>query len=55
MIRSRRSAPAPWVELGSAPSPAAVLAGGLLVSIPTVALFLATQRFFTQGLSLGQV
>lgn len=31
-----------------------VLAGGLLVSIPTIALFLLTQRYFTQGLSLGQ-
>lgn len=31
-----------------------VLAGGLLVSIPTVALFLATQRTFTRGLALGQ-
>jgi len=31
-----------------------VLAGGLLVSIPTVVLFLATQRIFTRGLSLGQ-
>lgn len=31
-----------------------VLAGGLLVSIPTVVLFLATQRAFTRGLSLGQ-
>lgn len=31
-----------------------VLAGGLLVSLPTVVLFLATQRAFTRGLSLGQ-
>jgi multiple sugar transport system permease protein len=31
-----------------------VLAGGLLVSLPTVALFLATQRIFTRGLALGQ-
>lgn len=31
-----------------------VLAGGLIVSLPTVALFLATQRFFTRGLTLGQ-
>ncbi len=31
-----------------------VLAGGLLVSLPTVILFLATQRAFTRGLSLGQ-
>ncbi|ACQ80946.1 binding-protein-dependent transport systems inner membrane component [Beutenbergia cavernae DSM 12333] len=31
-----------------------VLAGGLLVSIPTVALFLLTQRVFSRGLSLGQ-
>lgn len=32
-----------------------VLAGGLIVSLPTVILFMATQRFFAQGLSLGQV
>lgn len=31
-----------------------VLAGGLIVSIPTVLLFLLTQRAFTRGLSLGQ-
>ena len=31
-----------------------VLAGGLLVSLPTVILFLATQRSFTRGLALGQ-
>lgn len=31
-----------------------VLAGGLLVSLPTVLLFLATQRIFTRGLALGQ-
>lgn len=31
-----------------------VLAGGLIVSIPTVLLFLLTQRSFTRGLSLGQ-
>lgn len=31
-----------------------VLAGGLLVSLPTIILFLFTQRYFTQGLSLGQ-
>ncbi|NED98730.1 carbohydrate ABC transporter permease [Phytoactinopolyspora halotolerans] len=31
-----------------------VLAGGLLVSIPTVLLFLATQRIFSRGLALGQ-
>lgn len=31
-----------------------VLAGGLLVSIPTVVLFLSTQRIFTRGLNLGQ-
>lgn len=31
-----------------------VLAGGLIVSIPTMVLFLLTQRSFTQGLSLGQ-
>jgi multiple sugar transport system permease protein len=31
-----------------------VLAAGLFVSLPTVALFLATQRLFARGLSLGQ-
>lgn len=31
-----------------------VLAAGLLVSIPTLVLFLAAQRTFTRGLSLGQ-
>lgn len=31
-----------------------VLAGGLIVSIPTVALFMLTQRAFTRGLALGQ-
>lgn len=31
-----------------------VLAGGLLVSLPTVVLFLATQRVFSRGLALGQ-
>jgi multiple sugar transport system permease protein len=31
-----------------------VLAGGLLVSLPTVILFLATQRSFSRGLALGQ-
>jgi multiple sugar transport system permease protein len=31
------------------------LAGGLVVSLPTVALFLGTQRMFTRGLALGQV
>jgi multiple sugar transport system permease protein len=31
-----------------------VLAGGLLVSLPTVALFLTTQRLFARGLALGQ-
>ncbi len=31
-----------------------VLAGGLLVSLPTVVLFLSTQRYFTRGLNLGQ-
>ncbi|MFC4554147.1 carbohydrate ABC transporter permease [Georgenia faecalis] len=31
-----------------------VLAGGLIVSIPTVVLFLLTQRAFTRGLALGQ-
>jgi multiple sugar transport system permease protein len=31
------------------------LAVGLLVSLPAIALFLATQRFFTRGLTLGQL
>jgi multiple sugar transport system permease protein len=31
-----------------------VLAGGLLVSLPTVILFLFTQKFFARGLALGQ-
>lgn len=31
-----------------------VLSAGLLVSLPTVAVFLATQRFFAKGLTLGQ-
>ncbi|GAA4214060.1 carbohydrate ABC transporter permease [Actinocatenispora rupis] len=31
-----------------------VLAAGLIVSLPTVALFLATQRLFARGLTLGQ-
>lgn len=31
-----------------------VLAGGIIVSVPTVALFLLTQRFFARGLALGQ-
>ncbi|HZE38230.1 MAG TPA: carbohydrate ABC transporter permease [Stackebrandtia sp.] len=31
-----------------------VLAGGVLVSLPTVVLFLCTQRFFARGLALGQ-
>ncbi|GAA0949575.1 carbohydrate ABC transporter permease [Nonomuraea longicatena] len=31
------------------------LAAGLLVSLPTVVLFLATQRLFARGLSLGSV
>ncbi len=39
---------------GSAALPT-VLAGGLLVSLPTVVLFLAAQRFFSRGLALGQV
>jgi len=32
-----------------------ILAAGLLVSLPTVAVFLATQRLFARGLSLGQL
>lgn len=31
-----------------------VLAAGLIVSLPTVVLFLATQRLFARGLTLGQ-
>jgi multiple sugar transport system permease protein len=31
-----------------------VLAGGLIVSLPTVVLFLCTQKFFARGLALGQ-
>lgn len=31
-----------------------VLAAGLLVSLPTVILFLFTQKFFSRGLALGQ-
>lgn len=31
-----------------------VLAGALLVSLPTVVLFVATQRLFVRGLALGQ-
>lgn len=31
-----------------------VLAAGLMVSLPTVVLFLATQKYFTKGLALGQ-
>ncbi|OYN90320.1 carbohydrate ABC transporter permease [Parenemella sanctibonifatiensis] len=31
-----------------------VLAGGLLVSLPTIVLFMATQRYFSKGLALGQ-
>lgn len=32
-----------------------ILAGGLIVSLPTVALFLATQRLFAKGLTLAQL
>lgn len=31
-----------------------VLAGGIIVSVPTVALFMLTQRYFAKGLALGQ-
>jgi multiple sugar transport system permease protein len=31
-----------------------VLAAAVLVSLPTVVLFLCTQRFFAKGLALGQ-
>jgi multiple sugar transport system permease protein len=34
--------------------PSTILAAGLLVSLPTVVLFLFTQRFFARGLALGQ-
>jgi multiple sugar transport system permease protein len=36
-------------------SPPTLLAGALLVSVPTVALFLAAQRYFRRGLTLSQV
>ncbi|WP_020674204.1 hypothetical protein [Amycolatopsis nigrescens] len=32
-----------------------VLAGALIVSLPTVLLFLFTQRFFTRGLTMAQL
>jgi multiple sugar transport system permease protein len=32
-----------------------ILAGGLIVSLPTIALFLATQKLFTRGLTLAQL
>lgn len=32
-----------------------ILAGGLIVSLPTVALFVATQKLFARGLALGQL
>ncbi len=32
-----------------------ILAGGLIVSLPTVVLFLATQRLFAKGLTLAQL
>ena len=35
-------------------APAAFLAAGLIVSLPTVVLFLITQRAFSRGLALGQ-
>lgn len=35
-------------------TPPVILAGALLASLPTVALFLIAQRYFTKGLSLGQ-
>lgn len=31
-----------------------VLAGGIIVSVPTVVLFMLTQRYFARGLALGQ-
>lgn len=39
---------------GGGPGYTVILTAALLVSIPTVVLFLATQRFFKKGLSLGQ-
>jgi multiple sugar transport system permease protein len=50
-----------WAELSAlttdvyagTPVPVA-LAAGLVVSLPTVVLFLATQRLFTRGLTLAQ-
>jgi multiple sugar transport system permease protein len=34
--------------------PSVILAAALVVSLPTVVLFLCTQRFFARGLALGQ-
>jgi multiple sugar transport system permease protein len=34
--------------------PSIILAAALVVSLPTVVLFLCTQRFFARGLALGQ-
>jgi multiple sugar transport system permease protein len=31
-----------------------VLAGGIIVAVPTVVLFMLTQRYFARGLALGQ-
>ncbi|WP_166345768.1 carbohydrate ABC transporter permease [Phytoactinopolyspora limicola] len=39
----------------SGAAPTAVLAGGLIMSLPTIVLFLVAQRLFRQGLSLGQL
>jgi multiple sugar transport system permease protein len=35
-------------------TPPVLLAGALVASFPTIAIFLAAQRFFSRGLSLGQ-
>jgi len=40
-------------QYGGATAPI-LLAGGMIVSLPTIVLFLATQRAFRRGLSLGQ-
>jgi len=32
-----------------------VLAAALVVSLPTIVVFLVAQRFFRQGLALGQL
>ncbi len=39
---------------GGGPGYTVTLTAAILVSIPTAALFLFTQRFFRRGLALGQ-